>query len=372
MTNAPNYPHPKEVFMTKIAVALSGGVDSSLTVKLCKERGFDVIAITLRVQQEREGQNVCAGDSAIMRAKEVARFLDIEHHVCDVCRDFSDLILQYAWDEYAHGRTPSPCVRCNERIKFGKMLDFARSLGCEYMATGHYARIVPYHGLHRIARGLDAQKDQSYFLSGLDESVTSHILFPLGELTKPQVRTLAAQYNIPSAKTPDSQNVCITTPGMTFAETLCDLFHGHPKIGDFVLHGQKLAKHQGVHHYTIGQRHGLGSLVPTKISFVKNIHDDNIEITTDPAELDTCTLTADQAVWHVEPLPNMSAQIRYRSAPTPCKAEILKNGSVAVTFETPVHAPAPGQVIAFYDGDTVIGRAIIRNTGLNSETDANL
>ena len=338
---------------------MSGGVDSSLTALLLRDAGHEVIGVTMQLQQDSENAEVCAGDHDVIYASQNAKYLGIEHHVCKVCDIFPEIIFKPAWDDYAHARTPSPCVRCNEFIKFGKLLDFALSLGCDYMATGHYVRVMDYRNCRRIARGLDPRKDQSYFLSGLSNKVTPRVMFPLGDLKKTEVRELAAKYGLPAATTPDSQNICISEPGKTFAETLRTMFHAEATEGFFTMDGKKLRPHKGIHQYTVGQRHGLGDLVPQKISFVKSIGPENVEITTDPKALDTLTVTASGAIWHVSDIPQrFSAQIRYRSPAVPCSAE-PDGDKVIVNFETPVHAATPGQIIAFYDGDVVIGRAII-------------
>ena len=346
--------------MKKIAIALSGGVDSALSALLLKNAGYEVIGITLKVQNDKDGASVCAGDAAIEKAAQSAAYLGIEHHVCDVCDAFSDLILKYAWDEYANARTPSPCVRCNERIKFGKLLDFALALGCEKMATGHYARIADYKGVKRIQRGADPQKDQSYFLSGLKNEITDKILFPLGELEKTKVRELATAYGLPAAKAKDSQNVCITRPGQTFAETLCDIFEGNIVKGHFIHQNKIIKPHDGIHKYTIGQRHGLGNLVPTCISFVKTIGPKDVEITTDPKDLETCTVTASHVIWHTHDIPEqVMAQIRYRTPASSAHVLQLDNNRIQMTFDAPVRAATPGQILAIYDGNIVIGRGII-------------
>lgn len=345
--------------MSKIAVAMSGGVDSSLTALLLRDAGHDVIGVTMQLQHDSPDSEVCAGDHDVIYASQNAKFLGIEHHVCKVCDIFPEIIFRPAWDDYSHARTPSPCVRCNEFIKFGILLDFALSLGCDAMATGHYVRVVDYQNSRRIARGLDPRKDQSYFLSGISNKVTPRVLFPLGGLVKTEVRELAAKYGLPSAETPDSQNICIIQNGRTFAEALRDMFNGEIVQGYFTMHGKKLRPHKGIHQYTVGQRHGLGDLVPQKISFVKAIGPENVEITTDPHDLDHTSLHAYGAIWHVDHVPDKCfAQIRYRSPAVSCTTK-RDGDKVFVTFDTPVHAATPGQIIAFYDGDTVIGRAII-------------
>ena len=345
--------------MSKIAVAMSGGVDSSLTALLLRDAGHEVIGVTMQLQHDSEDAEVCAGDHDVIYAAQNAKYLGIEHHVCKVCDIFPEIIFRPAWDDYSHARTPSPCVRCNEFIKFGILLDFALDLGCDYMATGHYVRVVNHQNCLRIARGIDPRKDQSYFLSGLSNKVTPRVKFPLGDLKKTDVRELATKYGLPSAETPDSQNICIIQNGRTFAEALRDMFDGDVVQGYFTMDGKKLRPHKGIHQYTVGQRHGLGDLVPQKISFVKHIGPKDVEITTDPRALDSLALKAYGAIWHVADIPDKcSAQIRYRSPAVPCSVQ-TDGDKVLVNFESPVHAATPGQIIAFYDGDVVIGRAII-------------
>ena len=187
-------------------------------------------------------------------------------------------------------------------------------------------------------------------------------MFPLGDLKKTEVRELATKYGLPSAETPDSQNICIIQNGRTFAEALRDMFHGDVVQGYFTMDGKKLRPHKGIHQYTVGQRHGLGDLVPQKVSFVKSIGPENVEITTDPKALDNLALRASSAIWHVPEIPaKCNAQIRYRSPAVPCHVQ-TDGDKVLVNFESPVHAATPGQIIAFYDDDIVLGRAIIEES----------
>ncbi len=342
--------------MTKIGVALSGGVDSSLAALLLRDQGYEVIAVTLKVQDDQEGSNVCAGDSAVEKARQTASFLGIEHHVCDVSADFKRLILKYACDEYARARTPSPCVRCNEWIKFGRLVPFCLELGCTHMATGHYAQIVDYAGKKCIARGADVRKDQSYFLSGLPSSILEHVMFPLGGYEKTQVRALAEHYALPSAKAADSQNVCITRPGQTFAETLWDIFRMPVHLGRFVVDGKLAGQHEGLHRYTVGQRHGLGNLAPARPVWVSHVGPDNVDVTTNGRTLDTRVVEAADVFWNVDSVPTRcSAQIRYRHQAVMGTLEKLGD-RIRMTFDEPVHAATPGQTLVFYDGNVVLGR----------------
>lgn len=347
--------------MTKIGVALSGGVDSSLTALLLRDQGYEVVAVTLKVQDETEGESVCAGNLAVERAKKVAEHLGLEHVVCDVSREFRELILRPAQQEYAHARTPSPCVRCNERIKFGKLVPFVMDLGCTHLATGHYAKVVRYQGKSCVARGADENKDQSYFLAGLPSHLLDHVMFPLGAFHKTEVRALADTYGLPSAKVADSQNVCITRPGKTFAETLWELFDAEAVQGQFVVDGRPAARHHGLHHYTVGQRHGLGNLAPTKPVWVRHVGPVNVEVTTDRTLLDVTYAEADELHWNVEAVPQRcSVQIRYRHKPVMASVEVVGD-TAKIRMDAPVHAVTPGQALVFYDGNVVLGRGWIKS-----------
>lgn len=348
--------------MSKIAVALSGGVDSSLIALILRDQGHEVHAVTLKLQNDAETQSVCAGDSTLVKAKQVADFMGIPHHIYDLSQRFHEIILRYAKDEYANARTPSPCIVCNERIKFGLLLEFARSLGCSHLATGHYVRRVKEDDRYYVARGKDLNKDQSYFLARLSSDTLSQVLFPLGEMQKSEVRQMADKYQLPSAQAPDSQNICISRPDRTFAETLWDIFDETPKTGAFVLDGKILGQHKGVHRYTVGQRRGLGDLVPTKAVWVKEIQGNQVHLSTEKQALNGFALMADNAILHAPAWPQRcKAQIRYRHKAV--EASLYpKNELIEVHFDEAVAAITPGQAIVFYEDDKVIGQAWIRES----------
>jgi tRNA-specific 2-thiouridylase len=233
----------------RVVVAMSGGVDSTVAAALLVERGCEVIGVTLRLLQGEE----TAGD-AVHEARAAADRLGIAHHVLDGRREFEELVLRRSWDEYARGRTPNPCVVCNARIKFGLLLDHARSLGATKIATGHYARL---DATPTIRRGVDRRKDQSYFLWALDARQLAAVLFPLGELTKQQVRDRARSLGLPNAERAESQDACFVRDDQQFAEELRRHF-GEPARSGVIVDeaGKVLGAHQGIHHFTIGQRRG--------------------------------------------------------------------------------------------------------------------
>ncbi|MFA5624737.1 MAG: tRNA 2-thiouridine(34) synthase MnmA [Bradymonadales bacterium] len=348
--------------MSRVAIALSGGVDSSLAAKILLEAGHEVIAVTMKLQNSAQNSSSCAGDAAIAKARAAAQELGIPFHVCDISNEFKDIILKYAWNDYKNARTPSPCVFCNERIKFGKLWQFAQNLACKQLATGHYARIEKRGERHVLCRGVDKKKDQSYFLAGLCSETLANILFPLGGMEKEEVRRRAEHFALLSAQAPDSQNVCIVEEGRSFAQTLADIFGEEAEGGYFVDgEGRKIKAHRGLHHYTVGQRHGLGNLIPTKAAWVKEIRRPNVVITTQTDELLRTDCSAHELVWNCDEIPQrVSAQIRYRHRAQEAFIDYNKDEDLCkIQFSTPVRAVSPGQIIVFYDGDIVLGRGIL-------------
>lgn len=345
----------------RIAVALSGGVDSSLTARLLQEAGHEVIGITMQLFDKEANPTACAGQLAVERAQVAAEHLGIEHYVRNIAQEFKDTILRYAWDTYKGAETPSPCVFCNEEIKFKALLEFSKTLGCEKYATGHYVRVEQRGSRHVLLRGTDLKKDQSYFLSGLDSDTLSHCIFPLGELTKPEVRVMAAERELKSAKHADSQNVCILEENMTFAETLQNMFREKVTKGVFKDEvGNVLKSHEGVHRYTVGQRHGLGVLIPTQKVWVKEIQSPDVIVTTDPDQLLEKECTVRNLRWNIESPPRrLEAQIRYAHKAQSASLEAIDDAHWRVRFDAPVRAVSPGQIIAFYDGDVVLGRGVL-------------
>ena len=348
----------------KVVVAMSGGVDSSVVAALLKERGFDIIGVTLQLQpseQPTDGQ-LCCGLNGPARAQAVAEVLQIPHQVIPCEREFIESVLKPAWEEYASGRTPSPCLWCNERVKFGVLVDWAKSMGAVAVATGHYARIIDdAAGNPTLVRAVDRNKDQSYFLARLTTTQLKQAMFPLGNLLKQDVRALARRFGLPTAEQTESQDACLVGTGETFAEKLRQQFSGAARLGPIVDRaGKPVGRHAGIHRFTIGQRRGL-CIAATGRSWVKAIEPDSstVMVTHDERDLFSQTLVTTETYWHGEKPTSWpiacEVQVRYRHAPVPAEVQPLCPGSVRVTLQTPVRAITPGQAAVFYRGDHVIG-----------------
>ncbi len=337
-------------------VAMSGGVDSSTAAALMLDSGYECDGAYMILHQN--------GTDA-SKAAEAARFLGMPFYTFDLSEEFREKVMDDFVDEYKNGKTPNPCVACNRCIKFGLLLDKAEEMGCRYIATGHYARVeyAPETGRYLLKKGLDAQKDQSYFLYSLNQDQLSRVIFPLGEMTKEEVRRIALEKGLPSARQHDSQDICFIPDGKyaDFIESYTG--ESFPK-GDFIdTNGNCLGKHEGIIRYTIGQRKGLG------ISLGEPVY----VLGTDPAE-NTVTLGTDAELYTdsfdaeglnliscVNIEGSMRVQAKIRSRHVPCPAVVRQTGadSIHVSFEEPQRAVTPGQAVVLYDGETVVGGATI-------------
>jgi len=340
----------------KIAVAMSGGVDSSVTAALLKQQGHQVIGITMRLFAPcHTGSGSAAYDAGV-----VAGQLDIPHHVVDFEPEFRDLIINDFIREYSCGQTPNPCVRCNRFIKFGLLLDKAGELGAERLATGHYVRKTTDPGgtCHlRMARNI--HKDQSYFLFTLTQERLSRLLFPLGEIeTKDEVRRIAREFGLPVAEKSDSQEVCFI-PGDDYVAFLEGSGVLSSTSGDIVhLDGQVIGRHQGTHRYTIGQRKGLGIAWSEPLYVVAIDTGQNRVVVAEQRHVFADGLLAGDVSWLQPPLSQefgSTCKIRYRHQPVGCRVQLLENGGCQVRFDEPQKAVTPGQSIVFYQGDEVMG-----------------
>ena len=348
----------------RVLVAMSGGVDSSVTAALLLEDGFEVIGATLQLQSCDEGSfgRTCCSGAGPAQAGNVAGILGIPHYLLDCRQQFHAAVLHYSWMEYARGRTPNPCVVCNERIKFGFLLETARSLGASRIATGHYARIER-DGRQRplLKRGRDQGKDQSYFLFSLDNRQLEAALFPIGHFTKAEVRERARRLGLPNADQEESQDACFLAEGETYAEILRQRFQGEARPGEVVDgEGRVLGRHEGFHRFTIGQRKGLGIALGQR-AWVKTIDPENARVVLcrDKSELLSRGLIATGVRWR-HPFESSrpiacSVQIRYRHEAVPALVEHVGAQRVRVIFGNPVRAVTPGQAAVFYDGDTLLG-----------------
>ena len=345
-----------------IAVAMSGGVDSSLTAAMLLKQGYKVFGITLWLWVS--GTPYDEVPLAVTDAKKMCDFLGIEHHVIDARDVFYDNVVDYFVKEYAYGRTPNPCVFCNKNIKFDLMLNRALELGATHMVTGHYAQ-VNYNeetGLYELHKGVDPTKDQSYVMYNMNQRILSHLMFPLGGQCKTETRKLAAEYDLPVAKKPDSVDICFLPHG-NYQKLVVEEMKAKPKAGNIVTEdGEVLGKHNGLFNYTIGQRKGLGIAYKHPL-YVIGFNGDRNEVIVGPNErLFTNRMICkfynflDDTI-HKEL--KAEGKIRYAANPSPCTARILDDDTMEVIFEEPQRAITPGQSVAFYNGTQLLGGAVI-------------
>ncbi len=345
-----------------IAVAMSGGVDSSLTAAMLLKQGYKVFGITLWLWVS--GTPYDEVPLAVTDAKKMCDFLGIEHHVIDARDVFYENVIDYFVKEYAYGRTPNPCVFCNKNIKFDLMLNRALELGATHMVTGHYAQ-VNYNeetGLYELHKGVDPTKDQSYVMYNMNQRILSHLMFPLGGQCKTETRKLAAEYDLPVAKKPDSVDICFLPHG-NYQKLVVEEMKDKPKSGNIVTEdGEVLGKHNGLFNYTIGQRKGLGIAYKHPL-YVIGFNGDRNEVIVGPNDrLFTNRMICkfynflDDTI-HKEL--KAEGKIRYAANPSLCTARILDDDTMEVIFEEPQRAITPGQSVAFYNGTQLLGGAVI-------------
>jgi tRNA-uridine 2-sulfurtransferase len=342
--------------MSTIAVAMSGGVDSSVTAALLKQQGHEVIGITMRLfAPHKSGVGSAVHDAAV-----VAQHLEIPHHVADFALDFSRLIIGDFIEEYRAGHTPNPCVRCNRYIKFGLLLEKARELGADLLATGHYARktVDPDDTCHLRIAG-NARKDQSYFLYTLTQQQLRQVIFPLGTVaSKDEVRRLAREFALPVAEKGDSQEVCFI-PNDDYVAFLEGSGSLGAAYGDIIhLNGQTVGRHHGTHRYTIGQRKGLGVAWSEPLYVTAIDAERNIVLVGEQQHVYATGLQAEDVSWIGTPEAEEFAatcKIRYRHQPVGCRVRLLAGDSCDVHFDQPQKSVTPGQALVFYRGDEVLG-----------------
>jgi tRNA-uridine 2-sulfurtransferase len=370
-----------------IAVAMSGGVDSSTVAAMLRAEGHNVVGLTMQLWNQRrlagrEGmpeqvQGRCCSIDDVYDARRVAEELGIPYYVVNHEERFERDVVRPFIDEYLSGRTPIPCSLCNNHLKFDQLLLTARQIGADQLATGHYARCEysPERNRWLLRRAADPAKDQTYFLFGLTQEQLSRTLFPLGEMRKPEVRELARQHGLALAEKPDSQEICFVPGGdyKRFIDAyLAEQGESLPDTsGELVTaEGRVVGHHEGVHNFTVGQRKGLGVATGSPL-YVININGAQGKVTVGGNDdLFSRTLIARDVNWIAidelrEPL-QVRAKIRHRHELAPAVLEPAPNGEVRVTFDDPQRAITPGQAVVFYDGDLVVGGGWIAEVGQSS------
>ena len=354
----------------KVVVAMSGGVDSSVAVALLKEEGYQVIGVTMQIwPSSRYGDRFggCCGTGAVEDAKKVAYRLGIPHYVMNFRDIFAQKVIANFCQEYRLGRTPNPCIRCNQYIKFDALRERAKELGADFIATGHHARIEKdeTNGTYLLKKGVDQGKDQSYFIYPVTQEQLSHILFPIVNLTKEEVRKIAKELKLPVAAKPESQDICFI-PDDNYAEFLKDYIPQAAEPGPILNeHGDILGSHQGILFYTIGQRKGLGISAKEPIYVIAIEPERNAVIVGSKEKALGDELIASGLNWIAingltQPI-TAKTKIRYRHPEAEVTIMPLGNDRVHVKFKKPQLAITPGQAIVFYDGDIVIGGGTIES-----------
>jgi tRNA-specific 2-thiouridylase len=350
----------------RVICGMSGGVDSSATAALLLAQGYDVIGITLKLWPQdcvNRAEDKCCGPQAVTDARAVCHQLGIPYYLVDESAEFHKHVIRYFAAEYQAGRTPNPCVMCNQNLKFGRLIDRADQLGADFIATGHFARVERAAegagGRYLLKRGRDPRKDQSYFLFSLRQDQLARVLFPLGEKTKQDTRALAHECRLKTADKEESMEICFV-PDNDYGGFLQSANLVQKRRGDITdLHGHVLGHHDGVAFFTIGQRRGLGITTPKPVYVVELDAENNRVVVGDDSALDRDEFTAERCNWHpfekLDGPVEVTAKIRYNHPGAAATLTPLGNGSVRVKLHTPQRAVTPGQAAVFYQDDLILG-----------------
>jgi len=349
---------------TRVVVAMSGGVDSSVAAGLLVEQGYDVVGIMLKLWSEEGGARVnrCCTPADVAIARSIADQLGISFYLINIADSFKSIVVDFFVAEYAAGRTPNPCLACNRHIRFELLLNKALGLGAQVLATGHYARVRQSNGKYELLRGVDAKKDQSYALSVLGQAELAHALFPLGGLTKPEVRVHAARLRLPVADKVESQDLCFLA-GSDYREFLAR--HAPEAIRPGVVRdtaGNVLGQHRGLPFYTIGQRKGLGVAAPQPLYVIaKDVTENAVVVgTADELGRRECMARGMHYVSDVTPVEPFRAGAKIRYTAREAAVTVYPSGETArVEFDEPQRDVTPGQGLVLFDGEVVLGQGII-------------
>lgn len=358
----------------RVAVAMSGGVDSSVAAGLLRERGFEVLGLTMDIFSlpgescSDERTRTCCGRDSVADANRVAARLRIPHYVINLKRTFQKWVIDNFCEEYAKGRTPNPCIRCNRYIKFEALWKRAKKLGADFLATGHHARIFfdRKSGMFYLKKGKDLAKDQSYFLYTMTQEQLSRTLMPIGEFIKQEVRLKAQQLGLPVHQRPESQEICFIPDSdyiRFLRQRIPEIFKPGPIVDS---HDRLLGYHEGILHFTIGQRKGIG-IAASHPLYVLEIHPHSHKIIVGPQNR---LFTKKVIVSHlnfidgadIDTSLKVAAKIRYKHQEAKASLFLLDRGRICLEFEKPQRAATPGQSAVFYDSDRVIGGGIIEGT----------
>jgi tRNA-uridine 2-sulfurtransferase len=343
-------------------VAMSGGVDSAVAAALLKEQGYEVQGVTMRLWREPIAQQSSVPDG-LADAGAVCVHLDIPHHIVDVRRLFLECVVDYFVQEYARGHTPNPCLRCNRDIKFGLLLDYVQVQSCDYLATGHYARNEQHAGMYRLFCAQDTCKDQSYVLYALQQRQLARVLFPLGMLTKVQVRALAEQWGLPVASRPESQDVCFLRDNDYRRFLRERLPEGCTPGPIYDTEGRLRGRHKGLPFYTVGQREGLGIAAEQPLYVLALDTTRNALLVGIAGELGRNVLWAEEMSYISGEAPapgaQVEARIRYRARRVPAHVWSTPGGQARIVLEYPLRDITPGQAVVLYSSDQVLGGGTI-------------